>query len=60
MADLETFTAVAGRVVEPVEAFFTDVFVMVDDEPLRAARLGLLAAVRDLGEGVLRWHELRL
>lgn len=56
----DDFTAVASRIVEPVEAFFEDVFVMVEDEPLRAARLGLLAAVRDLGEGVLDWHELRL
>jgi len=28
--------------------------------PLAMARLGLLATVRDLGDGVLDWAELRL
>ena len=33
---------------------------MADDPALRAARLGLLATVRDLGAGLLDWDELRL
>jgi glycyl-tRNA synthetase len=33
--------------------------VMTDDPALRGARLGLLAAVRDLGERQLDWAELR-
>ncbi|MFH1502315.1 MAG: glycine--tRNA ligase subunit beta [Candidatus Eisenbacteria bacterium] len=32
----------------PIDTFFDDVMVMVDDEAQRSARLGLLAAVRDL------------
>jgi glycyl-tRNA synthetase len=59
-ADLSRFTAVAGPLTTPVHAFFTDVFVMADDPALRAARLGLLATVRDLGAGLLDWPQLRL
>ncbi len=33
---------------KPIDTFFDDVMVMVDDERLRSARLGLLAGVRDL------------
>ncbi|HEX5742059.1 MAG TPA: glycine--tRNA ligase, partial [Pilimelia sp.] len=51
--DLDRFTKVAGRLVTPVNVFFDDVFVMAEDPALRAARLGLLATVRDLGDGVL-------
>ncbi len=58
--DLVHFTEVAGRIVDPINAFFDQVFVMVDDADLRQARLGLLAAVRDLGAGVLDWPHLRL
>jgi glycyl-tRNA synthetase len=59
-ADLSRFTEVAGRLTGPVHAFFDEVFVMADDPALRAARLGLLATVRDLGAGLLDWPRLRL
>lgn len=36
-----------------------NVFVMVEDPALRAARIGLLAAVRDLGTGPVDWTHLR-
>jgi glycyl-tRNA synthetase len=58
--DLVRFTAAAGRLVGPVTTFFEDVFVMADDPAVRAARLGLLATVRDLGEGLLDWPALLL
>ena len=58
--DLLRFTTVTGRLVDPLATFFDDVFVMADDPALRAARLGLLATVRDLGAGLLDWPELRL
>ncbi|GAB1691263.1 glycine--tRNA ligase [Krasilnikovia sp. M28-CT-15] len=58
--DLTGFTRVAGRLVAPVDTFFTDVFVMAEDPALRAARLGLLATIRDLGAGLLDWPQLRL
>jgi len=59
-ADLSRLTEVAGQLTGPVNAFFDDVFVMADDPALRAARLGLLATVRDLGAGLLDWPQLRL
>lgn len=43
-----------------MHAFFDDVFVMADDPAVRAARLGLLACVRDLGSDLLDWPQLRL
>ncbi|MBU2668484.1 glycine--tRNA ligase [Actinoplanes bogorensis] len=58
--DLAAFTAAVEPLVEPLTRFFDEVFVMAEDESLRAARLGLLATVRDLGEGLLDWPELRL
>jgi glycyl-tRNA synthetase len=57
--DLFEFTTVVARLVGPLSTFFDEVFVMADDPALRAARLGLLATVRDLGEGLLDWTELR-
>ena len=59
-ADLSRFTTVAAPLTGPVHTFFDDVFVMADDPALRAARLGLLATVRDLGAGLLDWPQLRL
>ena len=54
------FTTAAGPLVAAVNTFFEEVFVMADDPALRAARLGLLATVRDLGVGLLDWEQLRL
>jgi glycyl-tRNA synthetase len=58
--DLFRFTEVVSRLVAPLSTFFDEVFVMAEDEQVRAARLGLLATVRDLGDSVLDWAELRL
>nr|WP_269440784.1 glycine--tRNA ligase subunit beta [Micromonospora tarapacensis] len=58
--DLTRFAAVTTGLVTPLSEFFTEVFVMADDLDVRAARLGLLASVRDLGNGVLDWAHLRL
>ncbi|AEV86238.1 glycyl-tRNA synthetase subunit beta [Actinoplanes sp. SE50] len=58
--DLPRFVAATGRLVTPVNTFFDDVLVMADDPAIRAARLGLLATVRDLGDGLLDWPQLRL
>ncbi|WP_433307187.1 glycine--tRNA ligase [Actinoplanes sp. CA-030573] len=57
--DLLRFTAAVSRLVGPLATFFDDVFVMADDPAVRAARLGLLATVRDLGKGVLDWSALQ-
>ncbi|MDT5033591.1 MAG: glycyl-tRNA synthetase [Actinoplanes sp.] len=56
--DLTHFTAVARRIVGPTTTFFDQVFVMADQPQLRAARLGLLATVRDLGADLLDWTQL--
>ncbi|PRY25659.1 glycine--tRNA ligase [Pseudosporangium ferrugineum] len=58
--DLTAFTAAAARIAPATTTFFDSVYVMADDPVVRAARLGLLATVRDLGEGLLDWRELRL
>jgi glycyl-tRNA synthetase len=58
--DLARFTRVAGEVVAPVGRFFEEIFVMDEDRAVRAARLGLLATVRDLGADLLDWSRLRL
>ncbi|MFI6072431.1 glycine--tRNA ligase [Actinoplanes sp. NPDC051343] len=58
--DLVRFTAITRRLAVPLADFFVDVFVMDENPALRAARLGLLATVRDLGAGLLDWSELRL
>jgi glycyl-tRNA synthetase len=59
-SDLTRFTQAASRIVAPVHRFFDDVYVMAEDPALRAARLGLLATVRDLGADLLDWPQLRL
>jgi glycyl-tRNA synthetase len=59
-SDLTRFTQAASRIVEPVNRFFDDIYVMADDPALRAARLGLLATVRDLADDLLDWTQLRL
>ncbi|MGA5299367.1 glycine--tRNA ligase [Nucisporomicrobium flavum] len=59
-ADLGWFTEVAGTLTAPINTFFAEVYVMADEPAVREARLGLLAAVRDLGEGLLDWAQLRL
>jgi glycyl-tRNA synthetase beta subunit len=45
-ADLTRSAEIAGRITDPVNALFNDVFVSADDPTQRRAQLGLLAAVR--------------
>ena len=52
------FAERASALTGPVNAFFDEVLVMSDDPRQRAARLGLLAAVRDLAAPVLDWDAL--
>lgn len=58
-ADLSRFASVTAPLTAPVTRFFDEVYVMADDPDVRAARLGLLATVRDLGSGLLDWPQLR-
>jgi glycyl-tRNA synthetase len=55
---LAAFADAAVGLVGPVNDFFDNVLVMADDPNVRAARLGLLAAVRDLAGEVLDWAAL--
>ena len=53
----EAFAGIAG--LQPAVAkFFDDVLVMTDDEPLRHARLALVAALRDLILGIADISEI--
>jgi glycyl-tRNA synthetase len=56
--DLPRFATATAPLVGPIDRFFTDVLVMAEDPAVKANRLGLLAAIRDLGEGVLDWTAL--
>ena len=58
VGSLGEFVDIAGELVGPINTFFDGVLVMADDPAVRAARLGLLAAVRDLARGVLDWEAL--
>ena len=55
---LPEFATAAEALVEPIDGYFDEVLVMADDPAVRANRLGLLAAVRDLVAGVLDWREI--
>jgi len=55
---LGDFTAAAGVLPGPVNAFFDEILVMAEDPELRAARLGLLATIRDLAAPILDWQAL--
>ncbi|WP_460515178.1 glycine--tRNA ligase [Flindersiella endophytica] len=55
---LAEFADGAQELVAPINTFFDAVLVMAEDPAVRAARLGLLASIRDLAAPVLDWQEL--
>ncbi|WP_328996894.1 glycine--tRNA ligase [Kribbella sp. NBC_01245] len=55
---LADFIAAASILTGPVTAFFEEILVMAEDLDVRAARLGLLATIRDLAAPVLDWQAL--
>jgi glycyl-tRNA synthetase len=55
---LAEFADAATALVAPVNTFFDAVLVMAENPAVRAARLGLLAAIRDLAAGYLDWDAL--
>ena len=55
---LADFVLAATPLTAPINTFFDDILVMAEDEHLRAARLGLLATIRDLAAPVLDWQAL--
>ncbi|MGH4015361.1 MAG: glycine--tRNA ligase [Pseudonocardiaceae bacterium] len=55
---LGDFVTAASVLTGPINTFFDEILVMVDDDDLRAARLGLLASIRDLAAPALDWQAL--
>jgi glycyl-tRNA synthetase len=55
---LAEFAEKAAPLTGPINAFFDEILVMTDDPEQREARLGLLAAIRDLAAPVLDWAAL--
>ncbi|MDP8923579.1 MAG: glycine--tRNA ligase subunit beta, partial [Chloroflexota bacterium] len=47
-ADVEGLVAAVLPLADPIDRFFVDVMVMVDDQRIRSARLALLQRIRDL------------
>jgi glycyl-tRNA synthetase len=57
-ADLDRFAAVGAGLVAPINTFFDAVLVMAEDPAVKANRLGLLASIRDLADGMVGWEAL--
>jgi glycyl-tRNA synthetase len=55
---LAEFAVAAEALADPIDAYFDAVLVMAENPAVRANRLGLLAAIRDLVAGVLDWDEI--
>ncbi len=55
---LADFVLAATPLTAPINTFFDDILVMAEDAQVRAARLGLLATIRDLAAPVLDWQAL--
>ena len=55
---LAAFAASAAALTGPINTFFDEVLVMAEDPAVKAARLGLLAAIRDHAAPVLDWQAL--
>jgi glycyl-tRNA synthetase len=55
---LRDFVAATEVLVEPITNFFEEILVMAEDPEVRAARLGLLATIRDLAAPVIDWQAL--
>ncbi|WP_237771370.1 glycine--tRNA ligase [Kribbella sp. ALI-6-A] len=55
---LAEFVPAATVLVEPITTFFEEILVMAEDPQVKAARLGLLATIRDLAAPVLDWQAL--
>lgn len=55
---LAAFVAAAEGLTGPINTFFDEVLVMAEDPAVKAARLGLLASIRDFAAPVLDWTQL--
>ncbi|KAL6494135.1 Glycine--tRNA ligase, chloroplastic/mitochondrial 2 [Orobanche gracilis] len=50
--EVDDFVEASVRLVQPLEDFFNNVFVMVEDERIRKNRLALLLKISDLPKGI--------
>ncbi|KAI3434209.1 Glycine--tRNA ligase [Psidium guajava] len=50
--EVDTFVDVSAKLVQPLEDFFNNVFVMVEDDRIRNNRLRLLKEISDLPRGI--------
>ncbi|WP_344112029.1 glycine--tRNA ligase [Kribbella alba] len=57
-SSLGEFVAATEMLVAPITTFFSEILVMAEDPEVRAARLGLLATIRDLAAPVIDWQAL--
>ncbi|GIH11213.1 glycine--tRNA ligase [Rhizocola hellebori] len=58
--DLDRLVSASHELPDAVDDFFDALLVMAEDPAVRATRIGLVASVAELGDGVLDWSELRL
>ncbi len=58
ITDLDHYTSGTTDLTHAVTEFFDHVYVMDDNPERRTARLGLLAAITELGEQTLTWEHL--
>ncbi|CAI7850847.1 unnamed protein product [Closterium sp. NIES-53] len=49
---IKAFADASMALIDPLEGFFANVFVMAEDEQLRKNRLGLLSRIARLPEGI--------
>ncbi|KAK4782690.1 hypothetical protein SAY86_007064 [Trapa natans] len=50
--EVDTFIESSAQLVQPLEDFFNNVFVMVEDNKIRENRLALLKKIADLPKGI--------
>ncbi|MGH3830851.1 MAG: glycine--tRNA ligase subunit beta, partial [Pseudonocardiaceae bacterium] len=58
ITDLDHYTTVTTDLTHAVTEFFDQIYVMDDNPERRTARLGLLAAITQLGQRTLAWEHL--
>lgn len=58
LIDVSVVGQVAEELVQPVDAYFEQVFVMCDDEATRQSRLALLRDIADLPSGIVNFSLL--
>jgi glycyl-tRNA synthetase beta chain len=53
VSHVDGLMAVLGGLAEPIDRFFEDVFVMVDERAVRENRLALLQRIATLSKGIV-------